>query len=488
MVVRTDPGGWRSCHRWRTLTPGHRARMSRPTQQELDERGRAKRKHVGRRSHADFPRGEARTDPLSTLAAQDALRAPDLLGLRYARMAVSPFTFLRGSAAVMAADLARTPTTSVLTQLCGDAHLLNIETFATPERRLVVDVTDFDETIRGPFEWDLKRMATSLVVAARDRSFATEVADNAVYACLTRYRSVMREHRRDDVLEMWYASIDEREVVAGIGERVAGGELGAQILDTTEEVFAKARRRTSKRAARRLTEVVDGRLQMREDPPVLSREALPGDRRARAITFLDGYADTLSADRRGVLQRFEVVDVARRVVGVGSVGTRCYVILLHGRDADDPLVLQAKEAGPSVLAPYVGATAVTPHGRRVVEGQRTMQTVSDIFLGWVTAVGPDGVERDFYVRQFRDMKGRVDLKDLNAKGLVAYAQLCGHVLADAHARGGQATEIAGYLGKSDGFIDALIRFAHRYANQTERDHKTLLDAIAAGRVPYEPED
>ncbi len=462
--------------------------MPRPTRNELELRGRAERQQVGRRSHADCPPADQRSDPLAILAVQDMARAPELLGLRYARMAASPFTFLRGSAAVMGADLARTPTTSLTTQLCGDAHLMNIETFATPERRLVLDITDFDETIRGPFEWDLKRMATSLVVAARDRGFDGEGADDAVYSCLARYRAEMREHRDADVMDVWYASIDEQTVLEVLGQRVEDGELGADLLTSTEEVFAKARRRTSKRAAQRLTEEVDGRLQMREDPPVLSRDVLPGDRQDLASRFLAGYVASLPAHRRGLLERFEVVDVARRVVGVGSVGTRCYVILLHGRDGDDPLVLQLKEAGPSVLEPHVSARGPRPHGRRVVEGQRTMQTVSDVFLGWSTAVGPDGVERDFYVRQFRDMKGGVDLETLDADGLVAYAKLCGHLLADAHGRGGRPAELAGYLGKSEGFIEAMIGFAHAYADVTEHDHQLLLDAITAGRVPHEPVD
>ena len=461
--------------------------MPRPTQDELDQHGRAERKRVGLRSHGGFSPAGDRPDPLRILALQDEARVPELLGLRYARMAVSPFTFLRGSAAVMAADLATTPTTGLLTQLCGDAHVHNIETFATPERRLVFDVTDFDETIRGPFEWDLKRLATSVVVAARHRGFATEVADDAVYACLARYRATMREHRDAEVLDVWYANVSAHDVLATLGERVEDGDLGHELLDTTEEAFAKARRRTSKRAARRHTEVVDGELRMREDPPVLSREALPADRRALAVRYLEGYAASLPAHRRRLLERYEVVDVARRVVGVGSVGTRCYIILLHGRDENDPLVLQVKEAGPSVLQPYVANRAPRPHGRRVVEGQRTMQTVSDIFLGWLTAVGPDGVERDFYVRQFRDMKGGIEVDDLEADGLVAYAKLCGHLLADAHARGGQPAELAGYLGRSDGFIEALTSFAHDYAEVTERDHERLLAAIAAGEVPHEPE-
>ena len=461
--------------------------MPRRSREELTRRGRRARRTARRRSHATCPAPSDRSDPLAILAEQDKARDPDLLGLRYARMSASPFTFLRGAAAVMASDLSRTPTTRILTQLCGDAHLLNIETFATPERRLVFDITDFDETAQGPFEWDLKRLVTSFVVAARHQGFDSATADAAVHRCLTRYRASMREHSAADVLDVWYASVDEHDVLAVLGERVEDGDLGDELLTTTEKIFAGARRRTSKRAAQQLTEEVDGRLQMREDPPVLSRDCLPENRLDLAVRYVEAYADTLPPHRQRLLDRFEVVDVARRVVGVGSVGTRCYVILLHGRDADDPLVLQLKEASRSVLESYVESPCPRPHGRRVVEGQRAMQTVSDIFLGWLTAVGPDGMERDFYVRQFRNMKGKVDLAALDSRGLITYADLCGHLLADAHARGGEAAEISGYLGKSNGFIEALTRFAHAYADLTERDHQALLSAIETGDVPYEPE-
>lgn len=456
--------------------------MSRVSMAALIRRGKAARKQVRRRSHASCPAAGERLDPLDILAAQDASRVPELLQLRYARMSVSPFTFLRGSAAVMAADLSRTPTTPIAAQLCGDAHLLNIEIFATPERRLVFDITDFDETIHGPFEWDLKRMTTSFVIAARHRGFSKSVADEAVQTCLSRYRATMRQQRGADVLDVWYSSVSERDVLAVLGDRVDEGEANAGLLGAADTVFARARKRTSKRAAQRLTETVDGGLRMREDPPVLSRTALPEDRKALATQFLASYKASLPLHKRALLDRFEVVDAARRVVGVGSVGTRCYVILLHGRDDDDPLVLQVKEAGPSVLEPHVPTRVPRPHGRRVVEGQRTMQTASDIFLGWLQAVGPDGVERDFYLRQFRDMKGSVDIDTLDATGMVTYAKLCGHLLANAHARGGEPAEISGYLGKSDGFIEALTDFSHAYADLTEQDHERMCKAIRAGRM------
>lgn len=460
--------------------------MARPTTQELRERGRAERKRVGRRAHGSFRPAKDRPDPVAILTAQDAARLPDLVGLRYARMATSPLAFLRGAAAVMAADLVAAPATELITQLCGDAHVGNIETYATPERRLVLDICDFDETVRGPFEWDLKRMVSSLVLAARQSSYDTEVADAAVSRCVAAYRRTMRAHRSAGVLDVWYASVDEHEVLRALGERIDAGELGKELLDASEQVFERARRRNSRRAARRLLEEVDGRFQMREDPPVLSREVLPPNRHEYTLRFLGGYRMSLPTHLRLLLERYEVVDAARRVVGVGSVGTRCFVIVLHGRDEDDPLVLQLKEAGPSVWEPYVSARPPRPHGRRVVEGQRTMQAASDLFLGWTSAVGPDGVSRDYYVRQFRDMKGSVDVEALDASALVAYAGLCGRLLANAHARGGQAAAISGYLGKGEAFVEAMVRFAHTYADVTERDHQRLLEAIAAGRVPHDP--
>ena len=460
--------------------------MARPTTAELHERGRAARQRVERGAHGSFRPAADRPDPLEVLAAQDRTRLPELVGLRYARMADSPLAFLRGAAAVMAADLAATASTGLITQLCGDAHVANIETYATPERRLVLDITDFDETVRGPFEWDLKRMVTSLALVARQSSADTEVADAAVAMCVQAYQRALRARRKDDVLDVWYASVDEHDVLRTLGERVDAGELGSSLLAASEREFRKARRRDSRRAARKLTEVVDGELRMREDPPVLSREALPPARRAYAERFLRGYLASLPTHRRLLLERYEVVDTARRVVGIGSVGTRCFVVLLHGRDEDDPLVLQIKEASPSVWEPHLTTRPPRPHGRRVVEGQRTMQAASDTFLGWTSAVGPDGVSRDYYVRQFRNAKGGLDATSLGVSALVAYAGLCGRLLADAHARGGQAAELSGYLGKGGAAVAAMIRFAHAYADVTERDHQRLVTAIRAGRVPHDP--
>ncbi|MFP4311787.1 MAG: DUF2252 domain-containing protein, partial [Nitriliruptoraceae bacterium] len=387
---------------------------------------------------------------------------PELLGLRYGRMASSPLAFLRGALAVMAADLAATSATGLHTQLCGDAHLANVATSTTPGRGLVLDIGDLDETVRGPFEWDLKRLAASLVLAAREASADTEVADAAVATCVQAYRRSLRAHAKADVLDVWEASLDEHEVVHVLGERV----------DTDRH-----------RAAHKLTEVVDGEVRIREDPPALSREALPPMRRAYAQRFLGGYLASLPTHRRSLLERYEVVDAARRVVGIGSVGTRCFVVLLHGRDEDDPLVLQVQQAGPSVWEPHLATRPPRPHGRRIVEGQRTLQAAGDPFLGWTSAVGPDGVSRDYHVRQVRTADAAVDVTSLGASALVAYAGLWGRLLADAHARGGQAAELAGYLGKGGVFLEAMIRFAHAFADVTERDHQRLVAAVRAGRVP-----
>ena len=453
-----------------------------PTTTELIERGRVERQRVGRRSHGGFRATNDRTDPLDILAAQDRDRVPELLPLRYGRMSTSAFAFLRGTAAVMAADLATVPTTAITTQLSGDAHLENFGIFATPERRLVFDLNDFDQTLPGPFDWDLKRLSASLVIAARHRGFDREVADQAVWNARGAYRRVMRELAVADVMDMWNAGVSTDEVVIALEDRVHEGELETHTRDHAEAALRRARRRTSRHAAERLTEESDGVVRFREDPPVLSSAALPADRRAFADSFVATYRDSLPEHHRQLLARFEVVDIARRVVGVGSVGTRCYVVLLHGRDADDPLLLQVKEAGPSVLEAHLGASQRTPAGRRVVEGQRTLQSASDVFLGWLQAVDPDGVERDFYVRQYRDMKGGVDLDRIRATGLIAYAELCGRLLADGHARGGQAAMIRGYLGSSDGFREAMISFASDYADVVERDHARLLGAIKAGKI------
>jgi uncharacterized protein (DUF2252 family) len=454
--------------------------------EQLRTAGREHRQVVPRSAHARFDPQDRTVDPLDILTDQDRVRVPDLVPIRYGRMTVSPFTYFRGQAAVMATDLATTPTTSVWTHLCGDAHLSNFGTFATPERRLVFDLNDFDETLPGPFEWDLKRLVASFVLATRDRGFRADVGEDAVREAAGTYTSVTQELAEADVMDVWYSGVTDDDLLASVDAQAAAEQLDPAVAATTRKLLERSRRRTSAQAAAKLTETADGRVRFREDPPILSSASLPPDRIELTRTFLHRYLDSLPEYRHRLLARFEVVDVTRRVVGVGSVGTRAYLVLLHGRDADDPLILQVKEALPSVLEPHLRPATQATAGHRVVEGQRTMQTASDVFLGWLTMTGPDGVERDFYVRQFRDMKGGVDLERARPAGLIAYARLCGRLLANAHARGGQAAEITGYLGGGGRFADAMVAFATSYADVCERDHERLLEAIAAGRIPAEP--
>jgi uncharacterized protein (DUF2252 family) len=453
--------------------------------EELRTAGRERRQVVPRSTHARFDPQDRTSDPLDILAEQDRVRVPELVPIRYGRMSVSPFTFFRGQAAVMAADLATTPTTSIETQLCGDAHLSNFGTYGTPERRLVFDLNDFDETLPGPFEWDLKRLAASFVLAARDRGFRTDVGEEAVLTTVETYRTVMEELAEADVMDVWYAGVSDDEMLAALDAQAAADQLDASVAARTRKLLERSRRRTSAQAAAKLTEAVDGQVRFREDPPILSSAALPADRIELTRSSMHRYLDSLPGYRRQLLARFEVVDATRRVVGVGSVGTRAYLVLLRGRDTDDLLILQVKEALPSVLERHLGPATQATSGHRVVEGQHTMQTASDMFLGWLTMAGPDGVERDFYVRQFRDMKGGVDLERVRPIGLVAYARLCGRLLANAHARGGQPAQIAGYLGSGGRFAEAMVEFATTYADLSELDHQRLLEAIAAGRVAAE---
>jgi uncharacterized protein (DUF2252 family) len=463
--------------------------MPMPSRAEQRAAGRAIRQRVPRSAHAGFRAAPGRADPLDILAAQDRARVPELVPIRYGRMSASPFAYFRGQAAVMAADLAATATTGITTQLCGDAHLSNVGLFATPERRLVFDVNDFDETLPGPFEWDVKRLAASLVLAARHRGFEASVGQEAVRHATDRYQRTIDGLAAAGVMDMWYASVPADAVLASLEEQAAANPDDRdvrKIVDGTGRLVATAQRRTSTHAAQRLTEVVDGRVRFREDPPILTRAPLPADRVQLVTALIDRYRRTLTDDRQALLDRFEVIDVARRVVGVGSVGTRAYVVLLHGRDPDDPLILQVKEAMPSVLEDHLGPSPRTPPGRRVVEGQRRMQAASDVFLGWLRAVGPDGVERDFYVRQFRDMKASVDLERGRPAGLVAYAGLCGQLLAHGHANSaGEPARIAGYLGSKGPFVEAMVTFATEYADLAEQDHAHLVAAIRAGRLAAE---
>jgi uncharacterized protein (DUF2252 family) len=435
--------------------------------------GKALRTEVPRRSHGEWEPAPGRRDPVKVLRAADAARVPELVAIRYERMLGSPFAFYRGAAAVMAADLGATPTTGVRVQCCGDAHPSNFGLFATPERSLVFSVNDFDETVRGPWEWDCKRVAAGMVVAATASGLGEERARRVATAVGEEYRRRMLEYSTMSMLQVWYSTVDVRACV-----RI----MRRSIADDPRRVVARARRHHNLHAVGKLTEQVDGRNVFRDVPPLLTRLDEDPQAREEVKVVLDAYRDSLEEERQRLLERYELVDVARKVVGVGSVGTRCWVALLqHADQPDDALVLQCKEAAASVLEPYVGASEYGHHGRRVVVGQRSMQAFPDIFLGWAT--GPH--ERAYYVRQLEDMKGSFDILHMDAIGLEAYGRLCAWSLARAHARTGDSRAIAGYLGTADVFDQALAEFAMRYAAQNERDYKALQKAAAKGKVPVD---
>jgi uncharacterized protein (DUF2252 family) len=441
------------------------------------ERGRAARRLVPRGSHAQWTPTSDRPDPVDLLEAQARDRIQELLPIRYGRMMASPFAFLRGSAIVMAHDLAGTPKSGIQAQLCGDAHLLNFGAYASPERALLFDLNDFDETLPGPWEWDLKRLAASFVVAGRDNGFDTADCRNAARAVTASYRQRMTRFSEMGELEVWYTRIGEEEVRGLLTEARAGKRTTKKLSKNVR----KTRGRDSLQALSKLTRVVDGRRIINDDPPLLVRIPEGDELRSQVYAILESYKRTLQEDRRHLLDRFRFVDAARKVVGVGSVGTRVYVVLLEGRDRDDPLFLQVKEAGASVLERYVESSPYEHHehhGHRVVAGQRLMQAASDIFLGWFRG----GEGRDFYWRQLKDMKGSAKVESMSADELVLYAGICGWALARAHARSGDRVQIAGYLGKSERFDVAIADFAKEYADQTERDHAALCAAVKSGRV------
>lgn len=450
---------------------------------ERAELGKEARARVPRSGHALFAPDEKRPDPVDIIERQSAARVPELVPVRYGRMLESPFRFYRGAAAIMASDLGAVPHTGLTVQLCGDAHLLNFRLLASPERHLVFDINDFDETLPGPFEWDVKRLAASLVIAGRANGFPAGQCDTVVRAGVEAYRERMREFAGMRTLDVWYARDDFDRIDA-----LLPGRPGREDEQRAARASAKARSRTSLQAAAKLTRVVDGAPRIISDPPLITplADLLPGAEGAgleRTLRELvSDYASSLSSERRKLLSRFHVADMARKVVGVGSVGTRCWIILLLGRDDEDPLLLQAKEAGQSVLAPFCGASAYENQGERVVTGQRLMQAASDIFLGWEHVRGIDGRERDFYVRQLRDWKGIARPETMDPGTLGLFARLCGASLARAHARSGDPIAIAAYLGPGAPFDRALVRFARAYADQNERDHHALSEAVADGRV------
>lgn len=409
-----------------------------------------------------------RPDPLRILKAQNRNRYPDLVPLRWGRMVASPFTFFRGAAAVMAADLASTPVSGLMVQACGDAHLQNFGLFASPERNLLFDVNDFDETLPGPWEWDIKRLAASVVLAGRDAGLREAACADAVMRAVGDYRAMMAVYAEMSQMEVWYARVDSEAIMALLPE--TGRGVG-------EKIAEKARRRTTMHALQRLTEVVDGRRRIIDDPPVV--EHLAASTAGNTVqVIVDRYRETLTEERRLLFERFELVDVARKAVGVGSVGTHCHIALCSADSADDdPLFLQIKEANRSVLEPHLPASLFINQGQRVVVGQRYMQAASDLFLGWTRYRN-----RDFYVRQLRDMKGSIDLTGLAPAALSTYAGVCGWTLARSHARTGDPVAISAYLGAGDSFERALVTFAHAYADQTERDHARLRAAVDSGAI------
>ena len=445
--------------------------------------GKDARRRAPRSSHGAWEPGANRPDPIALLEAQATSRVPELVPIRYARMSASPFAFFRGAAAIMAADLAGTPVSGIRVQLSGDAHLSNFGGFASPERELVFDLNDFDETLPGPWEWDLKRLVASVAVAARERGLPRRARRGMARGTARAYREAMRTLADRPTLDVWYARIDEQELA-----RQVRTLSGAEALARFERGTARAKRKDSTRAFAKLAQHVDGRPQIAADPPLIVplRDMLgpeqAADYEAAMGKLVAAYRATLPADRRVLLDRFRFADMAHKVVGVGSVGTRAWILLLLGRDDADPLFLQCKEAQASVLAPYAGASRFSNQGRRVVEGQRLMQATSDIFLGWIRTTGLDGRERDFYVRQLWDWKVSADVETLEPEALSLYGRLCGATLARAHARGGDAAVIAAYLGSGDACDRALGDFAEAYAAQNERDHAALLDAIEFGRV------
>jgi uncharacterized protein (DUF2252 family) len=462
--------------------PGH------ITPSDRSARGKAARAEVPRESHAGFDPGPERADPLALLGEQDVSRLPDLVPVRHGRMMVSPFSYYRGAALPMASDLAATPVSGLPVQACGDAHLSNFGIFGSAERRLVFDVNDFDETLPGPWEWDVKRLAASMEVAARDSGFAGKDRRSIVAATVARYRQAMRSFAAMTNTDIWYAHADIDQLRAQFESQLKKRQRKA-----VAKGVSKARTRDSMQELAKLTRLVDGRPRIISDPPLLVPvdELLPQqpDRKALESEMADligRYRRTLETDRRFLLEQFEFADMARKVVGVGSVGTRCWIVLMLGRDDSDPLFLQVKEAEESVLSRFAGASKYSNQGQRVVAGQRLMQASSDIFLGWQRVEGLDGEPRDFYVRQLRDWKYSIDIGTLAPRGMRQYGELCGWTLARAHARSGDRIAIAAYLGGSAVFDQAITQFAAAYADQNQRDYDAFVAAVKSGRISADP--
>jgi uncharacterized protein (DUF2252 family) len=449
---------------------------------DREARGKDARAAAPLESQAEFGPDRSR-DPVGLLLEQEKSRVPELLPIRHGRMLVSPFTFFRGAALPMAADLATTPTSGLQVQLCGDAHLANFGAFASPARRLVFDVNDFDETLPGPFEWDVKRLAASLAVAGRDNGFPAKDRRKIILAGAESYRTAMRAFAGQPFLAVWYAHLDVDDAIAQYRS-----QFKAKRAKATEKMLAKAHTHDSMQALRKLTTQADGQRRIISDPPLIQPvEELFPDVQASAIYelirgVLGKYLRTLQSDRKHLLEQFTLVQLARKVVGVGSVGTRCWIALMDAGDGTEPLFLQPKEAQASALAPYCGRSPYASHGERVVAGQHLMQAESDIFLGWTHVTGPDGVDRDYYVRQLKDWKFSFPIEQMIPSGMAVYAQICGWTLARAHARSGDRIALAAYLGRTDKFDQAIADFAETYADQNERDYAALQTAVKDGRA------
>jgi len=454
--------------------------------EERAEAGRAARQVAPRSGHAEWAPAADRPDPVELLEKQATTRVGQLVPLRYGRMLASPFAFYRGAAAVMAADIAGAPHSGFRVQLCGDAHLSNFGAFASPDRELLFDVNDFDETLPGPWEWDVMRLAASFAVAGRASVFGKGERRAIVAAMAAEYRGAMRRLAELGNLDVWYTKMD----VPAVAERW-GAAAGEKEREAFRRNLAKTQAKDRMRALSKLTHEVDGEPRIVSEPPLIVPmgdlgEGTRDDVEARVLEVLAAYRETLSEDRRVLLDSYRFVDAALKVVGVGSVGTRAFVALLLGRDSGDPLFLQVKEAQRSVLEPYAAPSVYENQGERVVQGQRLTQTASDILLGWVKARGLDGQQRDFYVRQLWDQKGSAKVEGMDPKALTAYAQICGTTLAHAHARSGDRIAIAAYLGKGDKFDVAMAAFAETYADQNERDYQELRAAVDEGRVEAAP--
>lgn len=444
-----------------------------PTVAERTDRGRAERARVPRKTQAQWDPASRKADPIELLIEQEKSRVPGLLSLRHERMGATAFTFYRGTAVIMASDLASQPSTELYVQACGDAHLSNFGLFAAPDRKPVFDLNDFDETNPGPFEWDVKRLATSFVLAAQDNGFTPRVATQAAAAAAAEYRRSMAQYAAKPEIDIWYERVDASSIMEW--SKAADRQVNEKMLVKS---MSRAQARTVWTAVNKLTEIVDGHRRFINDPPLIIR--VPEDTMAWQLMkdALDGYIDTLAPDRRALLRRYEVVDLGHKVVGVGSVGLLAWVALMEGRDSDDVLVLQIKQAQQSVLEPYTRPSDYAHSGERVVEGQRLTQAASDSFLGWVSGA----LGRQYYVRQLRDMKWSPDPASFRPEGLVNYAELCGHVLARAHARSGDAIAIASYIGNSTRFDDAIASYALEYADQVQRDFAEFQRALEDGRL------